>query len=232
MRLAFRVVLTIAAAAILAASQMTMVLAQTEDELRALLSAGDIARMEHFARLGNPRAQGMLYIMLAQRRRNSEAAEWRRRAAESGDEFTIFNLALEAQGKDDLAEAARWRRRGAELGHLDSQSGYAWMLLHGRGVERNEREAFRWYLSAANGGHSASYVDTAEMYAAGQGVERDPIAALVQVEIALKVLNESSIDALERARVLRQRLITELSPEQIEQARVRAKEKRSDVFSR
>jgi Sel1 repeat len=231
MRLAFRVVPSIVAAALLMASQMTGILAQTEAELRALLSAGDIARMEHFARLGNPRAQGMLALMLAKRGRKSEAAEWRIRAAENGDEFTIETLASEAFGKGDRVEEARWYRHGAKLGYRNSQVSYAWMLLHGQGVERNERDAFRWYLAAANRGHPASYLVTAEMYAAGQGVDRDPIAALVQVEIALKVLDPASdIDHLDRARALRRRLVAELSPEQLEQARVRAQEKRPDAM--
>jgi TPR repeat protein len=231
MRLTFRTLPTIVIAALLTTSQMTSAWSQTEAELRAALNAGDIARMEHFARSGNARAQGMLYIMLAQRRRPVEAEEWRLRAAESGDTFTIRNLASEALGKRDFAEAARWHRRGAELGHRDSQVSYAWVLRHGRGVERNEREAFRWYLSAANLGHPASYLVTAEMYAAGQGVERDPIAALAHVEIALRVLDPTSDqDVLQRARTLRERLVTELSPERIEQARAKAREKRPDAI--
>lgn len=153
-----------------------------------------------------------------------------RRAAESGDRVAIQSLGTAYLFRENYEEAARWYRRGAELGDQNSQVSYAWMLLKGRGVGYDEREAFRWYLAAANGGHPYSYLATAEMYAAGKGTERNPIEAMAQVEIALKVLQESETQNLKTARTLRSQLAAELTPLQIEEALRRAQEKRPDVI--
>jgi TPR repeat protein len=156
-----------------------------------------------------------------------------RRAAENGDTVAIGTLARVYQYREkNFEEAARWYRRGAELGDQDSQVNYAWMLLKGQGVARDDGEAFRWFLAAANSGHSYSYLTTAEMYATGRGTERDPIEALAQVEIALKVLQTSETQNLETARALRSQLAAELTPQQIEEALRRARERRPDVMKR
>jgi Sel1 repeat len=156
-----------------------------------------------------------------------------RRAAENGDTVAIGTLARVYQYREkNFEEAARWYRRGAELGDQDSQANYAWMLLKGQGVARDDGEAFRWFLAAANSGHPYSYLATAEMYATGRGTERDPIEALAQVEIALKVLQTSETQNLETARALRSQLAAELTPQQIEEALRRAWERRPDVMKR
>jgi hypothetical protein len=156
-----------------------------------------------------------------------------RRAAENGDTVAIGTLARAYQySEKNFEEAARWYRRGAELGDQDSQVSYAWMLLKGQGVARDDGEAFRWFLAAANSGHPYSYLATAEMYATGRGTERDPIEALAQVEIALKVLQTSETQNLETARALRSQLAAELTPQQIEEALRRAWERRPDVMKR
>jgi TPR repeat protein len=152
--------------------------------------------------------------------------------AESGDRVAIDSLARAYLYRENYEEAARWYRRGAELGYQNSQVNYAWMLLQGRGVARDDSEAFRWFLAAANSGHPYSYLATAEMYAVGKGTERDPIEALAQVEIALKVLQSSETQNLETARALRNQLAAELTPPQIEEALRRAREKRPDVMKR
>jgi Sel1 repeat-containing protein len=153
-----------------------------------------------------------------------------RRAAESGDRVAIHHLALAYLFRENYEEATRWYRRGAELGYPESQVSYAFLLLKGRGVARNDSEAFRWFLAAANSGYAYAYLATAEMYAAGKGTERDPIGAMAQVEIALKVLQESETQNLKTARTLRSQLAAELTPLQIEEALRRAQEKRPDVM--
>jgi hypothetical protein len=99
--------------------------AQTDDELRTLFQQGHIARMEEFALAGNARAQGLFSIMLAQRRRAAEAEQWKQRAAESGDAFTISRFASAAHAKGNLEEATKWYRLGAEFGDPNAQLSYA-----------------------------------------------------------------------------------------------------------
>jgi TPR repeat protein len=155
-----------------------------------------------------------------------------RQAAESGDRVAIEYLATAYLFRENYEEAARWYRRGAELGNPESQVNYAFLLLRGRGVARDESEAFRWFRAAAHSGYAYAYLATAEMYATGKGTERDPIEALAQVEIALKVLQTSETQNLKAARALRSQLAAELTPQQIEEALRRAREKRPDVMKR
>jgi TPR repeat protein len=155
-----------------------------------------------------------------------------RQAAENGDLVAIDSLARAYLFQENFEEATRWYRRGAESGYQNSQVNYAWMLLKGRGVARDESEAFRWFLTAANSGHPYSYLATAEMYATGKGTQRDPIEALAQVEIALKVLQTSETQNLKTAHTLRSELASELAASQIEEALRRAREKRPDLMKR
>src|SRR5262245_34915737 len=133
-----------------------------------------------------------------------------RQAAERGDKIAIDGAARDAMRRKEFTEAAYWYRRGAELGDDDSQLSYAWMLLKGMGVARDEAEAFRWFLAAANNVNSYAPLATAEMYAAGQGTARDPIEAFAYALTALEALQSSETDARNRAAALRTRLEGEL----------------------
>jgi TPR repeat protein len=151
--------------------------AQTAHELRAMYFRGDIVRMEEIARASNVRAEAWMGLMLQNKGRRLEAKVWWRRAAEKGDPWAISSLAaMHLTDKED-EEAVRWYKRGAELGELDAQNTYAWLLLQGRGVDKDEQAAAREYLAAALRGHGYSILDVAKLYASGTGVTRDPVEA-------------------------------------------------------
>jgi hypothetical protein len=87
MRHVFRIVSTIAVAALLIAIQLPGVLAQTDEELRQLYFKRDFDRIEEFARAGNTRAEGVMGLIMNNQQRRDEAKEWYRRAAEKDDRF-------------------------------------------------------------------------------------------------------------------------------------------------
>jgi len=206
--------------------------AQTDDELRTLSQQGNIAQIEQYARAGNARAQGLFAIMLAERRRVAEAEEWKRRAAENGDAFTIQTFAGEALAKSDLEAAVKWYRRGAEVGDPNAQLSYAWSLRHGKGVSRDVVESFKWYLASAKGQHRGAYVALAEMYAVGEGTERDLVEALANIEIAVRVWPRHTFvhaSGYEEVRKLKAKLVEQASITQISEAMRRARDLRPDL---
>ena len=202
--------------------------AQTADELRAIYSRRDIARMEEIARSGDVRAEAWMGLMLQNRGRRLEAKQWWRRAAEKGNQWAIVSLAnMHLKDKEDEL-AVRWYARGAETGDLGAQHAYARLLLQGRGVDKDEQAAARLLSSAASRGHRYSYPDLARLYANGTGVTRDPVEAYAHVKIAEVVLNDSDFAAGDLAR-LKERLTAELSPSQISAAGLRARAMRPDL---
>jgi Flp pilus assembly pilin Flp len=165
-------------------------------------------------------------LMLQNRGRRAEAREWWRRAAEKGNRWAINRLAFMHLGDKEDEQAAHWYRRGAEVGDAQSQHTYAWLLLQGRGVVKDEGEAVRWYAAAAAQGYGDSYFDLARLYADGIGVSSDPVEAY-----ALASLGEITVDASEahRASELKARLRRSLSADQIAAAHRRAIAMRPDL---
>ncbi|MEQ8501379.1 MAG: SEL1-like repeat protein [Sneathiellaceae bacterium] len=85
------------------------------------------------------------------------AADWYRRAAETGLDRAQANLAmmyLEGQGVPaDPAQAAYWFSQAAIQGHTVAQFNLAQLYQQGRGVQRNEGLALGWLQRAAKAGH-------------------------------------------------------------------------------
>jgi tetratricopeptide (TPR) repeat protein len=223
MRLAFRVVLKIVAAALLIAAQLTAILAQTDEELRQLYLKRDFDRIEQFARDGHTRAEAIMGLIKNQSGRRSEAKEWYRRAAEKDHELAINSLAAIYYSEKDYVEAVRWYKRGAELGNENNQHRYAAMLLEGQGIAKDEREALRWLRAAADNRNTYSNVVLARLYAEGIGTERDIVQAYAHLIVALNALRESNVPFIAEARKLKAQIEPELSPSQIEEARQRAR---------
>jgi len=97
--------------------------------------------------------------------------------------------------------------------------------FRGRGVPQDEEEALRLYKAAAAQG----YPYASQLYAAGRGTARDVIEAYALIELAEATIDPSQIKEL---KAFKSQLAAELSPEQIAQARKRAREIRPDAFSR
>ncbi|MDP6814736.1 MAG: hypothetical protein QF582_16085 [Alphaproteobacteria bacterium] len=116
------------------------------------------------ARRGDPAAQrniGHLHRMgLGVPQDFTEAANWYRRAADSGLARAQANLAtmyLRGQGvAEDAGQAAHWFAAAAAQGHVLAQFNLGLLYLRGSGVERSEAKALGWFYLAAKAGHERS----------------------------------------------------------------------------
>jgi hypothetical protein len=207
--------------------------AQTDDELRAIYHRRDISRMEEIARTGDVRAEAWMGLMLQHKGRRLEAKEWWRRAAEKGNLWAIRSLASMHRRDKEYEEAARWLARGADGGHVDSMVEFAFLLLKGQGVSKDERAAAQWYSTAAARGHKYSYVALAELYASGTGVPRDAVEAYVLVGMAEANFDHSD-SAMYGAHLaeLKTKIEKDLSPTQLAAATVRVDALRPDLRAR
>jgi TPR repeat protein len=230
MRLVFRFALRTAAVALIIGSYLPSAFAQTDEELRQLYFRRDFQRMEEFARTGDARAEAWMGLIMNNQNRRAEAKEWYRRAAEKDDRFAIGRLAAMHHSDQENEDAARWHKRGAELGIMNSQYMYAQMLLAGRGVSKDEKEAFRWFSVTAGKGHTYSNVALARFYASGAGTERDIVQAYAHLLVAMNALRESNVTAIAEARALKSEIEPQLSQEQMEEARQRARSLRPGLI--
>jgi TPR repeat protein len=84
----------------------------------------------------------------------AEALKWYRLAAEQGDAFAQYNLALmynKGQGiPQDYAEALKWHRLAAEQGDAFAQFALGNMYRSGHGVLQDYVEAHKWFNLAAS----------------------------------------------------------------------------------
>lgn len=107
---------------------------------------------------------------------------WYTRAAEEGDEDSIYVLGFMAfvgEGQEkNYAEAMRWFRKGAALDQAKSMEGLSILYSEGAGVPVDDKEAVRWLRLAAERGSSVAMLNLASAYRSGLGVEQsDDLAA-------------------------------------------------------
>jgi TPR repeat protein len=208
-------------------------LTEKYDELALLYYRGDFARLEQLARQGDPNAETWMGRARKQQGRRAEAIEWLARAGEKEDSSAIYELArIHEHMENGFDEALRWYRRGAELGNTDMQRKLAQWYLDGGRVPRDEQEAFRFYVMAAQQRESKVYRPLAKLYAGGIGTGRDPVEAYAYVELALKSAgtDDSAPWNREESQALEKQLAAELSSQQIDAARQRARERRPDIM--
>ena len=115
------------------------------------------------------------------RQDTEQALKWLKRAATSGDEFSLYQLGLMyAEGfgvKRNRFEAAKWYIQAANLGNPDAQFGMGLIYDEGEGVPKDTNEAASWYLKAANQGHHEAQYRVGRMYAEGLGLKKSLVEA-------------------------------------------------------
>ena len=99
-----------------------------------------------------------------------QAAEWYRKAAETGDVAGQLHLAALYRdgGKGfvrDMAQAAEWYRRAAEQGDAGAQGTLGLLYAYGQGVAHNDVEAYYWLdlAAAAKGPNQEKYAANRQM---------------------------------------------------------------------
>lgn len=134
--------------------------------------------------------------------------------AEHGDaasQASLGGMYVNGHGvtKDD-AEAVKWLRLAAEQGNAIAQNNLGFMYGNGRGVPRDDAQAVEWYRRSADQGNAFGQAVLGRMYMEGRGVPKDPVLAYTWYTLAIK-----QQPVLEWALKGREKVATELSPEQI-----------------
>lgn len=158
-------------------------------------------------------------------------------ALEANDYETAFNEFLvlaeagntEAQNKigmmyqrgigipQDPAEALKWYHKAAEDGHIFAQFNLGSMYQKGICITQDYPEAFKWYRMAAEQGVTDAQYNLGIMYFSGDGIPIDVVQAYAWVDIAATRGNE-------RARNSLSIIESEMTTDQLEEARKLAKE--------
>ena len=144
-----------------------------------------------------------------------EAVKWWTLAAQQGYAKAQYNLGLmyhDGEGVEtDVREAVKWWTLAAQQGHTHAQYHLGLMYHDGEGVETNVREAVKWWTLAAQQGHAKAQHHLGVMYYNGYGVEKDEAEAH-------KWLNLAVAQGDETARIVRDMVAQQMTPDQIAEA--------------
>jgi TPR repeat protein len=144
-----------------------------------------------------------------------------RQLADQGNARAQFSLGVmynKGQGMtQDYAEAMRWYRKAADQDYVLALYNLGLMYSKGQGVPQDYAEAARWYRKAAEQGYSAGQTRLGDMYVLGQGVAQDYVQAHMWFNLA-------AARGQKLAKVNRNRLAKQMTPEQIAEARRLARE--------
>lgn len=149
-------------------------------------------------------------------------AEWKKAVAEQKDAGAAFRLGEEYFDakvvERDVAQALHYYKIGAENGDARAQMDLGSMYDKGWGVARDAKEAAKWYEAAAKQGMASAQYNIGTMYQAGEGVARDDKAAYMYFLLAIQNgFPQFAGKELEK-------LSSEMSPEDIRQATVMARD--------
>jgi hypothetical protein len=158
-----------------------------------------------------------------------EAANWYRRAAESGDARAQYNLALaygDGRGlAQDFAASATWCRRAAEQGYSDAQLLLGLLYRRGQGVRPDNSEALKWTLRAADQGHAMAQHTLAALVYDVFADREDCIDVYVEAYMWSSIANKKLWgESQAAAATLRGAIAKKLTPEQIAEAERRARD--------
>jgi TPR repeat protein len=184
-------------------------------------STEHLAELQDKAMKGDPEAALRLGFWYAEgtgvTRSYQRAAKWWRVAAEAGIAGAQLNLGrLYARGQgveQDWQEAFAWFGKAADQGHARAQCELAQLFDAGQGVAQDYSLAAAWYMKAAEQGDARAQAHLAKLCYRGAGVEKSVVDAFVWVSLA--AVGSTKYEGL------RDKLLTELSPEQQAEAKAR-----------
>ena len=113
-------------------------------------------------------------------------------------------------------EAARWFRVAAEQGFLAAQNDLGLMYVLGHGVPQDDDQALHWWQKAADKGFPAAQKNLGLMHRTGRGVPKDLVQALMWYKLAADGGNKEAANN-------RDKFVKNMTPEQIAEARRRAR---------
>lgn len=136
-------------------------------------------------------------------------------AASEAPQLYQEGVAAYQAGKFDVA-AAKFKEL-AEQGDASAQFNLGSLYREGQGVSQDDKQAALWWAKAADQGHIDAMDNLGLRYAKGEGVEQDMVQAYKWFSIAALSKNASAAANAKFA-------ATKLTPEQLEQAQLLAKE--------
>jgi TPR repeat protein len=144
----------------------------------------------------------------------TEAVKWSRKAAEQGNANAQFLIGAAYWGGEgvlkDSTEAVKWLRLAAEQGHPRAQFQLGFAYESGEGIAKDYAEANRWFHLAAERGDADAQYALGLAYGQGEGVPQNFVEAY-------KWTNLAATQNLETAKQLRETLVQQMTPSQIEE---------------
>ena len=155
---------------------------------------------------------------------NAETLRGRRQAAARGDAGAQFSLGVTydmGEGRaQDYGTALKWYRQAAARGHAGAQRNLGAMYGKGKGVLQDHANAAKWFRKAAAQDDAAAQFNLGLMYGDGHGLAQDIVRAHMW-------LNLASANGNKAARRSRSRVATQMTPAQIAEAQIGAREWRA-----
>lgn len=183
----------------------------------------DIPALEAQAARGDAQAQIQLGRLFAEGRQvppdYQQAAQYYLAAAQQGSaegQYRLGELFEAGQGVvGDEIQAADWYGKAASQGHAGAQYALGVMFEFGRGRMKDQTQAARWYRLAANQGEVLAQYNLGQRYELGLGVVADRVEACKWLELA-------AAQGLKDAVKLRDQIMLNMRPSEIEEAKRRA----------
>ena len=167
------------------------------------------------ARQGDPESQYGIGEILSSANMHKEAFEWYIKAAEQGHasaQFEVGSMLGSGKGvKKNAKESFNWYEKSAKQGHVFAETMLGAYYEHGVGVPQNYKLSYKWNKSAAQKGNPGAQLNLGYIYGNGLGVQRDVIKAYAWTNLAATY-------GLETAIKNREKLLSSMSPKEIEQA--------------
>jgi hypothetical protein len=158
---------------------------------------------------------------------HAEAVRWFRKAADQRITKAQYNLGLMYDNGEgvpqDYAEAVKWYTYAALQGMAEAQYNLGFMLEMGQGTRQEYAQAVMWYRLAAEQGNAKAQLNLGHMYARGWGVPKDFVLAHMWSNLAASRFPVSDPER-DKAVRNRDRIASNMTPEQLAEAQRRARE--------
>ena len=156
-----------------------------------------------------------------------EALIWYEKASENGDIEAAYSAAImyaeNYDIKPDAAKAAKLLEQAAKAGHPAAMADYGLIVYQGNGATKSMEAAAQWFKKSANAGDPEGQFLYAFTLAKGEGVKQsfeDAYYWLLRAEQNTNVAKIADYDQTQTE--LRKKLETNVAPEVLARAKVRA----------
>ena len=146
----------------------------------------------------------------------TQAAMWYHKAAQKGLAKAqvrlghIYNRGLGTT--QNYNEAVLWYGKAALQNNAEAQYSLGLMYALGKGLGKNDKLAIDWLTKAAGQRYADAELLLGDIYLTGAGTDKKPVLAYALYDFAINHKTTTLADAIKK----RDRLASELSPEQME----------------